>query len=135
MNRYADIIDHPHHVSQKHPPLPPESRAAQFSPFAALTGYDDAVVETARRTDQRIDLSPDEVERIDAVLQSLQRGDRIKAVHFVPDGRKAGGSYRETRGAVKKLDPIGGLLLLADDSTIAFGDILTIEEETAGSEI
>lgn len=129
MNKYAAILDHPRHVSQKHPPLPPESRAAQFSPFAALTGYDDAVVEAARRTDRRIDLSPDEVERIDFVLQTLIRGDTVKVIYFVPDSRKAGGSYQELRGAVKKLDALAGLLFLEDGTAIAFADILSIEQE------
>ena len=129
MNKYAAILDHPHHVSQKHPPLPPESRAAQFSPFAALTGYDDAVVEAARRTDRKIDLSPDEVERIDAELQALRRGDTVKVVYFVPDTRKSGGSYQEFCGVVKKLDALAGLLLFEEGKTIAFADILSIEPE------
>ena len=129
MSRYDDIIDHPHHVSAKHPPLPPESRAAQFSPFAALTGYGDAVVEAARRTGSRIDLDPDEMERIDAVLQDLTRGDAVRVEHFVPDRRKAGGSYHDTRGTVKKLDPLGKLLVFEDGAEIAFQDILTIEKE------
>ena len=129
MNKYAAILDHPHHVSQKHPPLPPESRAAQFSPFAALTGYDDAVVEAARRTGRKIDLSPDEVERIDAELQALKRGDTVKMTCFVPDPRKAGGSYQEFHGVVKKLDALAGTLLLQDGRTIVFADILSIEPE------
>lgn len=129
MNKYAAILGHPHHVSQKHPPLPPESRAAQFSPFAALTGHDDAVVEAARRTERRIDLSPDEVERIDAVLRTLTRGDAVKTIYFVPDARKSGGSYQELRGVVKKLDPLTGQLLFEDGKAIAFADILSIEPE------
>lgn len=130
MNRYADIIDHPHHVSPKHPPLPPESRAAQFSPFAALTGYGDTVVEAARRTDSRIDLDRDEVERIDAVLQTLDRGDAIRVEYFVPDDRKAGGSYRRISGTVRKIDPLEGVLLMEDGRMIAFADIRTLESET-----
>lgn len=129
MNRYADIIDHPRHVSRKHPPLPPESRAAQFSPFAALTGYDDAVVEAARRTDSRIDLAPEEIERIDGVLRSLAPGDRVRAVHFVPDARKAGGSYRTLRGIVRRVDPWDGSIVFENGRSVDFSDLLSIEAE------
>ena len=129
MSRYDDIIDRPHHVSKKHPPLSADSRAAQFSPFAALTGYGDAVEEAARLTDGKIDLGPDEVERIDAVLKTLARGDTVKAVHFVPDARKTGGSYRDISGTVKKIDALRRALVFEDGRTIAFEDILTIERK------
>lgn len=128
MNRYADMIDHEHHVSTKHPPLPPESRAAQFSPFAALTGYGDAVDETARLTGQKIELSPDEIERIDAVLQSLGRGDAVTLEYFVPDERKEGGGYEKASGVVRRADPLEGTLIFEDRRTIAFADILWIEK-------
>ena len=128
MNRYADIIDHPHHVSKEHPPLSPESRAAQFSPFAALTGYDDAVVEAARLTGRKIEFSTDEVERIDTVLQSLERGTAVTVEYFVPDERKNGGSYQKMTGTIRKIDPLEGILLFEDRRIIAFDDILHIEK-------
>lgn len=128
MNHYAEIIEHPHHVSKKHPPLPSESRAAQFSPFAALTGYDDAVTEAARLTGRRIELSGDEVERIDTVLQGLERGAAVAVEYFVPDERKDGGSYQKVSGTIRKVDPLEGILLFEDRRMIAFDDILHIEK-------
>ena len=128
MNRYADIIDHPRHVSAKHPPLPPESRAAQFSPFAALTGYDDVISETARLTDSRIDLAPDETERIDAVLRTLRRGDGVRVEYFVPDGRKEGGAYRTDTGSVRRIEALDCSIELTDGRVIPFDDILFIEK-------
>ena len=87
------------------------------------------MVETARLTGRRIELDPDEVARIDAVLQGLCRGDAVTVEYFVPDERKAGGCYRTVQGAVKKLDPLGGALMLDDGLVIAFGDMLRIEKE------
>lgn len=124
---YADILDHPHHVSQKHPPLSADSRAAQFSPFAALTGYDDTVREAARRTDPRIGLEADEIARIDRVLRRLQPGDPVRMTCFIPDERKAGGSYQPIAGAVKKLDALNGVLYLADGQSFPFEDIYAIQ--------
>ena len=103
-----------------------ESRAAQFSPFAALTGYGDEVSEMARLTGKRIELDRDEVEQIDAVLQSLCRGDSVEVEYFEPDARKAGGSYRQICGVVKTIDPMTGVLVFEDRMSIAFADILHI---------
>lgn len=128
---YDDIIDMPHHVSDRHPQMPMLDRAAQFSPFAALTGYDAAIVETARLTDQKRELSEEQKHVISEQLNKLQ--ERIKTdptvtvVYFEADKRKAGGVYKTIIGQAKKIDPLLGFLELTDRTTIAFDDILSIE--------
>ena len=128
---YDDIIDLPHHVSTRHPPMPMADRAAQFSPFAALTGYDAAIAETARLTDSKRELSEDEQHELGRRLQELQG--RLKTrptvtlTFFEPDARKAGGSYRTVTGAAKKLDALAGTLELADGTLVPFEDILSLE--------
>ena len=127
-HQYDDIIDLPHHVSAKHPQMSMQERAAQFSPFAALTGYQAAVDETARATDRKIVLSEDRIAAINEALAGLRTNDLISAVFFVADERKTGGAYRSAAGAVRKIDAYAGLLLMADGAEIPFDDILSIEK-------
>ena len=119
---YADILDRPHHVSRVHPPMSLLDRAAQFSPFAALTGYGDAVEETARYVDRKRVPDEESVLRIDEVLRGLAPGDDVTVEYFRPDVRKSGGVYRTVTGRVKKADPRKGELVL-EDRSIPFGDI------------
>lgn len=132
-HRYDDIIDLPHHVSSRHPPLSPMSRAAQFSPFAALTGYEDAVMETARLTDTKLELDEEEKGRIDGRLRILREHIReapaVRVDYFLPDERKSGGAVHTAGGTVKKVDEYAGILLLADGTVIPFEDIYAIESE------
>ena len=129
-HQYDDIIDLPHHVSERHPQMPMIDRAAQFSPFAALTGYDAAIVETARLTDVKRELSEEQKQEINRQLNALQA--RIKtdptvtAVYFEADGRKAGGAYRTVTGSAKKVDAYLGVLELTDGTSIPFDDILSL---------
>ncbi len=131
MGKYDDIIGLPHHVSDKHPRMPMGDRAAQFMPFRALTGYEDAVMETARLTDQKADLTEDEKARLDAQLQSL--ADEIAAqppvtlTYFLPDKKKAGGAYVTVSGQLKKINALAGLLVLSGGERIPIEDILAIE--------
>lgn len=131
-HRYDDIIDLPHHVSEKHPHMPMIDRAAQFSPFAALTGYDAAIIETARPTDDKRELSEEQKQVISKQLYDLQ--DRIQSapsvtvVYFQPDDRKAGGTYRTVSGTVKKVNEYSGVLEMADGLSIPFHDILSLDE-------
>ena len=125
---YDDIIRLPHHVSEKHPQMALSDRAAQFSPFAALTGYGSAVDETARLTDEKIELSEDRIAAISELLASLQPGDAVSAVYFVPDRRKSGGAYLPVTGSVKKVDSVQGTLLLTDGTSIPFEDTFTLEK-------
>ncbi len=130
-HRYDDIIDLPHHVSEKHPQMPMLDRAAQFSPFAALTGYDAAIVETARLTDQKRELTEEQKQVISKGLHELQK--RIKSdplvtvTFFQPDERKSGGAYRTVTGNAKKVDAYLDMLLLTDGTAIPFDSILSLE--------
>lgn len=133
MSNYDDIIDMPRHVSTKHPPMPLRDRAARFAPFAALKGYDEAVVETARLTNSKIILDDNEIEQIDAQLQFL--ADNIKKridvviTHFVPDERKSGGAYQETKGILKKIDPIERKVIFEAGEEILIDNIFSIKME------
>lgn len=104
---YDDIIHLPHHVSEHHPPMPMESRAAQFAPFAALTGHEAALRETARETQAFQDLVNDSLEQLDrkmaALREQLAQHPKVRITHFRPDGRKRGGAYVQTEGCLMKL--------------------------------
>lgn len=127
---YDDIINLPHPVSKKRPQMSPADRAAQFSPFAALTGYDAAVKETARITDQRVELDEHEIATLNDKLQSISR--RIKEhpevsiTYFQPDAKKAGGAYVTATGAVKKILAYERIVVMADGTNIAIEEIIGI---------
>ena len=123
---YTDILYHAHHVSARHTPMPLSDRAAQFSPFAALTGYGEAVEETARFVGEKRELDESGIRQLDAVLRSLAPGDEVTAEYFVPDGRKLGGFYTSVRGRVKKIDEQKQVLFL-ENQRICFEDILSLE--------
>lgn len=127
---YDDIFHLPHHVSEKHPPMSRLDRAAQFSPFAALTGYEAAVEETARLTDRRIELDESEKGAIDQRLTLVQERlpDPIKVTitYFVPDKKKVGGAYVNVSGTVKKIDDYERMVILRDGTSIPIEDILHI---------
>lgn len=135
MNRnYDDIIDLPHPEPQTHPRMPLRDRAAQFSPFAALTGHRAAIAETGRLTDSRATLDEYEMARVDDALQRLQellpQKPMATITYFVPDERKSGGAYQTISGTMKRIDTVNGVLLLADQHTIPIVDIfdVTLEE-------
>jgi hypothetical protein len=128
---YDDIIHLPHHRSSKHPPMPQADRAAQFSPFAALTGYDAAVKETARLTDQRIELDEDEKAALDETLRALvQRIDQrpqVRLTYFRPDEKKDGGAYVTAAGKLKRVDALTRTLLLEDGRKIPMDSVISVE--------
>lgn len=130
---YEDIIRLPHHVSAIHPPMSRENRAAQFSPFAALTGYGDAVRETARLTDQKPELDDSRKEELGLRLQFLARHlpehPTVTVSYFRPDERKEGGSYETVTAVVKKIDPVGKFLILRDGTRIPLDDLLELDGE------
>ena len=131
MNRnYDDIIDLPHPEPQIHPRMPLHDRAAQFSPFAALTGHSAAIAETGRLTDSRVILDEYEMARVDDALQRLQellpQKPMATITYFVPDGRKAGGAYQTRSGTVKRIDTVNGILLLTDQHMIPITDIFDV---------
>ncbi len=128
---YDDIIGMPHHVSGRHPQMSMLDRAAQFSPFAALTGHDAAIAETARLTVQKRELSEEQKleisDRLNALQARLKTDPAVTVVYFEEDGRKAGGEYRTVTGRAKRVDPLIGMLELADGAMISFDDILSLE--------
>lgn len=133
MGKYDDIINLPHPTSQKRPRMSVQDRAAQFSPFAALTGYDAAIRETARLTEERIELNEYEQavldQRIILLQEHLKDLPEVTITYFQPDERKEGGKYRSLTGVVKKIDPYERQLVLADKSKISIESILNLESE------
>lgn len=125
--RYDGIIDLPHHVSRVHPPMSRLNRAAQFAPFAALTGYGEAIDETARLTDRRIELTEAEMAAISERLGRLKRGDRAELTYFIPDRTKDGGRYVTERVAVKQVLSAEGRISLADGRSIDFDAIIDVD--------
>ena len=127
-DKYADIINLPHHVSRKHPQMSMADRAAQFSPFAALTGHDAAIAEAARLTDERPILDESVKQEISALLQLASTDSNLvlNIVYFVPDARKSGGSYTEISGRIKKLLPHEKLLILDTGTRIPVEDIVEV---------
>lgn len=130
---YDDIINLQHHVSTYHEHMSIFDRAAQFSPFAALTGYDGAIKETARLTDHRIEL--DEAaksildEKLRIVQEQLSRQQEVEFVFFRPDELKTGGAYISVRGIVRKIDKYERVLVLQDGTRISIEDIADITGE------
>ena len=127
MGKYDAIIDHPHHVSKVHPQMSMINRAAQFSPFAALTGYDDQIAETARLTDRRIELTEAEEAEISNALGQLKKGDEVEITFFVPDKKKVGGRYVTENVVVKQMIPTEGRLILSDGRSIEMSAIIEVE--------
>lgn len=131
MNKYDDIINLPHYELKNHKRMSMESRAAQFAPFAALTGYSEAVSETARITDKKHELDEDTKKDINKKLQLIDENIKnkplIKIIYFVPDKRKNGGKYVSYVGNVKKLDNVNKKIIFKDDNKIKFNDIMDID--------
>ncbi len=132
-NPYEDIINLPHHVSKTHPQMSMQDRAAQFSPFAALTGYDDAIDETARLTGRKLELGEEAKEILDRKLQYLgsiiSEQPEISVTYFVPDEKKDGGSYTTATGCLKRIDEYERLLLFTDGTRISLDEILDINSD------
>ncbi len=131
--KYDDIINLPHPTSAKHPRMPISDRAAIFSPFAALTGHGDAIRETARLTDRRMELDEDTKAVLDLKQQILadkiDERPEISVVWFRPDEKKEGGQYITTTGHLKKIDHIERVLCLADGTTIPLDDVLELRSD------
>ena len=117
-NRYDEIMGLLHHVSKTRPQMPMSDRAAQFAPFAALTGYDSAIKETGRLTDERIELDEEALTALDRkyqlLMDTLDDAPEVTITYFQPDERKAGGQYVSATGTVKKVDTFGRRILLQD---------------------
>ncbi|MBQ8108963.1 MAG: hypothetical protein IJ124_02215 [Clostridia bacterium] len=131
MGKYDDIIDLPRPVSRRHAPMPMLNRAAQFSPFAALTGYGAAIEEAARLTDRWIDLSESEKLELSEKLGALRPGDAMELTYFIPDLRKDGGRYETQRVILRQVIPSEGRLTLSDGRSIDLDAILDVEKAEA----
>jgi len=136
INRYDDIIHLPHHVSSVHPPMPVSDRAAQFAPFAALTGHDAAIKETARLTDERVELDENAKAVLDEKLRMIQemlaRQPEITVTYFQPDEKKSGGRYISATGNVRKIDMYSHLIIMSDGLRIPLSEIYGIEGDIFG---
>ena len=130
--KYDEIIDLPHHVSKTRPQMPMSDRAAQFSPFAALTGYDSAIKETGRLTDEKIELGEESLTALNARYQMLMdvlaEGPEVRITYFKPDERKAGGAYVTITGAIRKIDDFEQIIM-QDGTRIPMDDVLSLEGE------
>lgn len=130
MNNYENIIDLPHHTSDKHPRMSRENRAAQFSPFAALTGYNAEINETARLTDEKLELSEDRVNDINTKLQiimdNIDEYPEVTVEYFVPDERKSGGAYIKKSGNIRRIDEHERILIMKDGRSVPIDDIYSL---------
>ncbi|MDE6086604.1 MAG: YolD-like family protein, partial [Muribaculaceae bacterium] len=128
MSRYDDIINLPRHVSKIRKPMSMENRAAQFAPFAALTGHDAAIVETARLTTEKPELSLDELDKLSRRLNyAIEKDIIIRITFFQPDVFKQGGLYQQVTGNVRKIDEIENVIILMDQRSIRLDYIISIE--------
>lgn len=131
---YDDIVNLPHHVSSTRPQMSMQDRAAQFSPFAALTGYDAAISETARLTDRKIELSEDAQEALDlkmaAIRSQLSSPPFVTIVYFVPDELKDGGAYLTHTGQIKRIDDVERTIIMVDGTKIPFDDVFDLNGDT-----
>lgn len=129
-NPYDDIINLPHHRSAAHPHMSAHDRAAQFSPFAALTGYDSAIAETARLTDTRIELDEysktDLNERLSIIQEEIDDEPEVTITYFQPDRQKSGGAYITVTGYVKKIEDYERTVVMQDATKIPIDDIIDI---------
>ena len=131
MNKnYDDIINLPNHISLKHPRMSIEARSAQFAPFAALTGYNDAVKETERLTDKRIEIDDNLKQilnnKLNYILENIDKKTLIIITYFIPDNKKDGGKYIEKTGIIKKIDIINQYIYLYDKTKIPIKEIINI---------
>lgn len=133
-NKYDDIIELPHHVSKRHIPMSTENRAAQFAAFAALTGYEDAIDETGRLTEDMIELDEDEIQLLDEkmnyILAHIGERPSVSFEYFVPDEKKQGGRYKVCHGIVKKIDEYKKIVVMEDGTIISMPQIRDISIET-----
>ena len=135
--KYDKIMGLPHHVSKTRPQMPMSDRAAQFAPFAALTGYDAAIKETGRLTDERIELDVEALSALDMkyqlLMEALDEAPEVTITYFQPDERKAGGKYITATGAVKKIDDFERRITMRDGTRIPTDDVLSIDGELFSS--
>lgn len=130
---YEDIVDMPHHVSRKHPQPTMADRAARFAPFAAITGYEEMVLEEARVTDDRIEMDESSKaalnEKLNMILEFIDEQPEVSITYFEPDKRKAGGAYVTVTGTVKRIDEYEHLVIMTDGKKINIDEIYNLQSE------
>lgn len=133
MGKYDDIIYLSHNISIKHPRMTVEQRSVQFAPFAALTGYDGQVTETARLTDDKLDINDDAKFILNLKMEILKKNinakPKIEITYFIKDSRKSGGKYVKCENTVKGIDDYRKVLKMIDGTTIPIDDIIDIDGE------
>lgn len=131
MGQYDDIIHLPHHCSEKRSHMSRQDRAAQFSPFAALIGFDSAIEETSRLTDFRPELADYRKDQLDHILrwltEQLPRHPRVSICRFVPDSRKSGGHCETIMGRIRKIDLYRQCIVMTDGTEVMLSSILIME--------
>lgn len=136
IHKYDDIINLPNPTSRNHPRMSLYARAAQFSPFAALTGHEAAIRETARRTDEKEILSDEVIaglnEKLRVIAENIGSEQTVTITWFVPDERKSGGAYTTHSGVVKKINEYEHTIIMTDNTIIPIGQISEIEGELFG---
>ena len=129
--RYEDIITLPRHRSQRHAPMPRIGRAAQFAPFAALTGYDAEVQETARLTQRQLEVDEEGLmlmdEKLHALLEIIRDQPQVTITFFEPDAKKAGGAYLSVTGRIRRVDEINRQFILTDRTVIDMDSVCEID--------
>lgn len=135
---YDDIIHLPHHVSKRHPQMSLYNRAAQFAPFAALTGYEEAIIETARLTAPKVDMMEDNQQLLDRKLallsHSLREQPTVSITYFLPDKKKSGGQYLTVTGVIKSIRDSERVILMADGKSVSIDTIISIDGDIFSSE-
>ena len=130
MTRYDDLLGLSHPVSRRHPPMSRLERAAQFAPFAALTGFDGVLAESGRRTEERVELDETRREELNAVLRLLESrlSERPLAAFtfFRPDARKAGGAYVTVSGCIRRIDDVERQIRLTDGTRIPIDELFAV---------
>ena len=130
-NKYADMLDMPHHVSETRPQMTRENRAAQFAPFAALVGYDADIAEMERWTETASLLSADAQELLDTKLREaaerISTNPLVELTYFEQDAKKAGGAYRTEKTKLHRIEPERGVIVLSDRRELQIADIIDIE--------
>lgn len=129
-HRYDDMLELPHHVSQVHPRMEPLKRAAQFAPFSALTGYEDAITEAQRLTECRVELDEDSRELLDEKIRMVMEQEKtmleVSVTYFVPDEKKEGGAYATVSGRIRKIDSYERRIFMSDGTVIPIDEVLDI---------
>lgn len=131
MSKYDDMIDLPHPTSRKHPRMSMYERAAQFAPFAALTGYEEAIEETARRVDSYIVLDEEGIrdlnDKLNYIVTNINDNIKVSVVYFVKDTKKDGGLYKTYVGNIRLIDEVEKKIIFKDKTIIYLRDIYHIE--------